>query len=308
VAKEKRARSLRLIVHGGSACDPLLREAVLALRERGHDVGVRVTWEGGDASRYASEAAAADIDVIAACGGDGSVNEVVRGIMEAGEGTRSALAVIPMGTANDFAVGCSIPVGDVMAALDIAAGRPPTPIDVGRVNGHYFINAASAGFGAEVTANTPKEIKRTLGGAAYTVMGLVTALRMSPYDARITAPGLDLSGEIVFLTVANGPQTGGGFRVAPEAQLDDGLLDLLVVHDFELLRTGELLSEIQQIEPGDQEYVHYHQVETLTLEVDKPIPMNLDGEPVLDQTFRFSILPKRLRMILPPAAIERAAE
>jgi lipid kinase YegS len=309
VARDRRARSLRLIVHGGSACDPLLKDAVEALRGRGHEVGVRVTWEGGDAARSAREAVAEGIDVIAACGGDGTVNEVVRGLLESAEGTvaalRSALAVVPLGTANDFAAGCRIPAGDVAAALEIAATQPATPIDVGQVNGRYFINAASAGFGAEVTASTPKEIKRTLGGAAYTVMGLVTALRMTPYDARITAPGLDLSGEIVFLTVANGPQTGGGFRVAPEAQLDDGRLDLLVVRDFELLRTGELLSEIQQIETGDREYVHYHQVESLIFEVDRPIPMNLDGEPFTDQSFRFSVLPKRLPMILPPDALPK---
>jgi lipid kinase YegS len=310
LAEDRRARSRRLIVHGGSACDPLLREAIEALRERGHDVSVRVTWEGGDAARCAQEAASEGIDVVAAGGGDGTVNEVVRGVMEAGEGSggalRSALAVVPLGTANDFAVGCGVPVGDIAAALKIAATHPATPIDVGRVNDRYFINAASAGFGAEVTANTPKEVKRTLGGAAYTIMGLVTALRMAPYPARITAPGLDLAGEIVFLTVANGPQTGGGFRVAPQAQLDDGRLDLLVVRDFELLRTGELISEIQQLETGDQEYVHYHQVESLTFEVDRPIPMNLDGEPFTDQSFRFSILPKRLPVILPPAALERA--
>ena len=100
-----------------------------------------------------------------------------------------ALAVIPYGTANDFATGMGIAKGDPFEALQSAVNRSVTPIDVGRVHDRYFVNVASGGFGAEVTANTPPELKKALGSAAYSLMGLITAAKMNPCERRYKAPG-----------------------------------------------------------------------------------------------------------------------
>ena len=144
--------SLRLIVNGKAAADPTLRAAVSELRESGQAAEVRATWEGGDAGRFASEAVNDGVDVIIAAGGDGTVNEVAAGMLSVQVPSPSALAVVPYGTANDFATGIGIPKGDPLAALQLAATGDATPIDIGRVNGRIFVNVTSGGFGAEVTA------------------------------------------------------------------------------------------------------------------------------------------------------------
>ena len=104
---------MRLIINGKSAGDPALRSAVKEIRKAGHPLDVRVTWEGGDAARYAAEATQEGIDVVIAGGGDGTVNEVAGGVLSVGEHGQinTAIAVAPYGTANDFAAGCGIPIG-----------------------------------------------------------------------------------------------------------------------------------------------------------------------------------------------------
>lgn len=296
---------MRLIINGKSAGDPALRSAVGQLRESGHQLDVRVTWEGGDAARYAAEATRDGIDVVIAGGGDGTVNEVVGGVLstEEQEQLNTAIAVVPYGTANDFAAGCGIPIGDPLAALKLAAAGAAVPIDVGRANDSYFVNVASGGFGAEVTVNTPPDLKKALGGAAYSLMGVVTAAKATPHPGRATLPdGTSQSGDVLVMTAANGRQCGGGQQVAPRAYLNDGLLDFLIVHDIDIQSFGQVLRELMTLGDESNELVSYLQLPTLKLEFDDPFQVNLDGEPVRTNVYEFSVIPKAIRFVLPPEA------
>ena len=118
------------------------------MRERGHEVAVSVTWETGDAARFAADAARRSCETIVAAGGDGTINEVVAGLAEAGLPARSAVGVLPMGTANDFAHGCGLASGDLTRSLIEIAEGTPVAIDVGRANGRGSLSmlqrAASA--------------------------------------------------------------------------------------------------------------------------------------------------------------------
>ena len=116
-----------------------------------------MTRKEGDARRFAAEAGGADL--LIAAGGDGTLNEVVHGLMDLSKAARPALGVVPLGTANDFAAGCGIP-RDPEQALALCLEGQRVPIDVGKANEHWFLNAASVGFGAAVTATTPPELKR----------------------------------------------------------------------------------------------------------------------------------------------------
>jgi lipid kinase YegS len=295
-------RSLRLVVNGKAAADPALRAAVGQLRDQGVSLEVRVTWEAGDAARYAAEAVEKEVDVVVAAGGDGTVNEVVNGIVSAAPSPDVAVGVVPFGTANDFATGCGIPIGDPLAALTLAAEGEPKPIDVGKVNDRYFINVASGGFGARVTAETPTGMKKVLGGAAYSLMGLVTAAKMTPYRGKLVTPDGEETGAIILMAVGNGRLAGGGYEVAPKARLDDGLLDAMAVLDVEVHEFGTVLSELMNLGAEQNRYVVYRQMKTFRIEADQPVHMNLDGEPVLESTYSFDVLPKRLAFILPPSA------
>ncbi len=298
----RQLRSLCLIVNGKAAADFALREAIGEMRKRGHRLEVRVTYEGGDAARLAAEAAEREVDVVAAAGGDGTVSEVVHGIVSQGNTGRTAVAVIPYGTANDFATCCGIHRGDPLGALELAAGGDIHAIDVGRVNDQHFINVASGGFGAWVTAETPSTWKKALGGAAYSLMGLIKASQMTPYEGTlITADGEERH-SLLLMAVGNGRLAGGGYSVTPRALLNDGLLDVMAVLDVDKTHLPTLLNELVNIGSPENQYVIYRQIDKFRIESDQPLHVNLDGEPLLGRTYDFEVLPRRLRFVLPPAA------
>src|SRR5262245_13108267 len=222
----------RLVLHGKQAQNPAVRAAVAAERAAGHHVEVRVTWEGGDGARLAAEASRIGVERVAAGGGDGTINEVVAGLLSARNEANSgpALAVIPLGTANDFAHACHIPL-DPAGALHLATTAKPRQIDVGRVAGRPFINMATGGFGTEITVETRPELKKALHGAAYLVTGLAHLAELRPVKASFTGPGFSWSGELLVLAVGNGRQAGGGHILCPDALIDDGLFDLTILPD-----------------------------------------------------------------------------
>ena len=157
-----------LILHGKQALNEDVRAAVLARREQGWELAVRVTWEGGDAQRLVNEALDGGYTHIIAGGGDGTLRDVAEAMAQAG--TDASLVLMPLGTANDFARAAGVPLqpDQALALLDV----PARAIDLGRVGGQVFLNMATGGFGSQVTANTSEELKKVLGGAAYLFTGL----------------------------------------------------------------------------------------------------------------------------------------
>src|SRR5688500_6890146 len=125
----KSTKDIALILHGARADQSPVRHLVEWVREKGHNVRVRVTWEKGDGEALAREAAAAGADVVIAVGGDGTVNEVINGL----EGSDVAFGIVPIGTANDFAKQAGIPL-DVDHAMDVILQRDPVRIDTATLN------------------------------------------------------------------------------------------------------------------------------------------------------------------------------
>src|ERR1043165_8037850 len=204
------SKMVRLILNGKVAANEALRVAVARQRAAGHRIEVRVTWEKGDARRFVSEGG--EVDLVIAAGGDGTLNEVVHGLMDLSETLRPVLGIVPLGTANDFATGCGIP-RDPGRALALCLRGEAVPIDVGKANDHWFINAASSGFGAEITATTSPELKRLLGPAAYAVMGAILAINLHQFKGKLVLPDREIIGGGPVAIVGNGRQTGGGIQV-----------------------------------------------------------------------------------------------
>src|SRR4026209_1232580 len=159
MATKARNRKVQLILNGKVAANDALRNAIAQQRAAGHRIKVRVTRKTGDARRFAEEAGEADL--LIAAGGGGTRNELVHDLMDLSKPARPALGVVPLGTANDFATGCGIP-RDPEEALVLCMKDEAVPIDVGKANERWFLNAASAGFGARVTATTSADLKRLL--------------------------------------------------------------------------------------------------------------------------------------------------
>jgi len=214
------------------------------------------------------------------------------------EGSRPILGIVPLGTANDFAFGCDIP-RDPAKALALCMKGEAATIDVGKANDRWFINAASSGFGAEITATTSPELKRLLGPAAYTLMGAILAINLHHYQGRLILPDREITGTGPVAIVGNGRQTGGGLQVAPRACIDDGLLDVLVVRHISPTALLAAARELQQL-PSDGEYISYWQTPWLEVHPEEPLPVNLDGEPLSFTTVRYEVVPKAIQLIVPP--------
>src|SRR5205809_1796672 len=204
-----RSRNVQLILNGKAAGNDALQTAVERQRAAGHSIEVRVTLEKGDARRFVAEAG--EVYLLIAAGGDGTLNEVVHGLMDLSTVARPALGVVPLGTANDFAIGCGIP-GDAEQALTLCFEGREVPVDVGKANEHWFLNAASIGFGAEITATTPPELKNLLGPAAYGVMGAILAMNVHHYRGRLTLPDCEIAGSAPVAIVGNARPAGGGVQ------------------------------------------------------------------------------------------------
>jgi len=299
-------RHLRLILNGKSANRPDIRGAVAALRKDGHRVSVRVTWEGGDAARFAAEAVTGSghdpIDVVVAGGGDGTLNEVASGLLQAGRPADEtpALGVLPLGTANDFATGLGLDPADVPGCLHIAATGGLSPLDVGMVNGRPFINMATGGFGATVTTQTDPALKRLVGGAAYLFTGLQRFSELSASEGHIEAEGFSWSGQFLALAVGNGRQAGGGAVLCPAARIEDGLLDLTIIPSPARDEIGPLLSSLFEngLRSLEQRAVTA-QIRRMRLQTQAEIQMNLDGEPIRGQTMDVCVEEARLRIVRP---------
>jgi len=282
------------VLHGARAELPGLRHLVDWVRAKGHTVRVRVTWEPGDGAMFAREAIEAGVDTIVACGGDGTVNEVVNGI----EGTTVALGIIPAGTANDFARQVGIP-DDPSAAMDVVLRRKPVIIDTADMNGRRFLNVSSGGVGAEATAETPADAKASLGPVAYFISGLRKLAALEPRRALFEAPGLRLEDEFLLFAVGNARATGGGSLVTPRASVRDGLLDACIVSAMPRKEFAKLVLRVKRGEHLESDGVRYLQVPWFRITSAEPMTVNVDGESTEVAQAHYEARPRNLLIHLP---------
>lgn len=290
---------IRIILHGKAASDARLRTAVGVLREDSQTVEVRVTWEPGDAARLTGEAVVdagrGKINCIVAGGGDGTINEVFAAAHAAGLPEGCSLGIIPLGTANDFSHSAGVPTGDIAAALRIAASAPPRLIDVGLLNGRLFANLVSGGFGSRVTVETDPKLKRRFGGLAYAMTGISHFAELSENQGLFRADGFSWQGHFLALAIGNGRQAGGGIPLCPDALIDDGLLDLMILPAMDHAARREAFSHLlregasgirAQLITTRSSWIEYESMHDLNV--------NLDGEPTVLKRFRAECRPRAL--------------
>ncbi|HZH43306.1 MAG TPA: lipid kinase YegS [Lysobacter sp.] len=300
----------RLILNGKAATDEAVRAAVAAMRAQ-VELEVRLTWERGDGARYAREALDDGVATLIAGGGDGTFSEVAATLAERDEAADAlpSLALLPLGTANDFATAAALPLTPE-PALELARTQPPQPIDLLRIEAEdadgttrvdWCANLASGGFGTQVTVETDEALKKLLGGLAYVITGIARLGQVEPVRARLRGADFDWSGAFIALALGNGRQAGGGQLLCPDAVIDDGRLDLTLVPELEgefattvrtLLTEGRHAALERVAERAQLPWVH--------IEAEAPLTLNLDGEPLTATRFRVVCVPRRLRMHLPP--------
>jgi diacylglycerol kinase (ATP) len=271
-----------LLVHnptaGGGRAGRLVAQVAERLRADGVETEQHQTRSLEDA-RLAACQAARSFDAIVAVGGDGTVGACAAGLADAAAPVRAALGVVPAGGGNDAARSLGLPAGDPLAAAGMLAGLRRRPADLATVAGRAYLNVAGAGFDSEVNrvanqrlgwaGNRPRYVGAVL---AELVVGRVATFELA-LDGRPTR----LRGWLV--AVANGPSYGGGMKVAPHASLDDGLLDVVVIHEIgklEFLRTFPKVFSGRHVE---HPAVAVHRAARVDLDADRTLVVYADGEP-----------------------------
>ena len=235
-------------------------------------------------------------DVLVVGGGDGTVSCAAARVA----GTRTVLVVLPLGTANDFARTLEIPT-DVEAAVRAVLAGEVVDVDLGRVNGHAFVNVASLGLSVAVTQRLTPSLKRRLGPVAYPVATLAAFRGHRGFSARLELDGhetLELD-DLLQVAVGNGRHYGGGNTVAPNASLDDHLLD---VYAIERGRLADHVSIARLLRSG--RFVEHERVRHLTTRrvrviTDETLPVNLDGEIATTTPAEFTVERNAVRVAAP---------
>ncbi|MEJ2289834.1 MAG: diacylglycerol kinase family lipid kinase [Deinococcales bacterium] len=266
------------------------------LRSLGHDLDVVFTEAPGHATELAAGVLAGGRGRLVVAGGDGTVCEAAEGVVRAGGGE---LAILPLGTGNDGARTLGIPL-DLEAAARTAADGVARSVDLIRVGDRMVLNAIGIGLTADINHRAAR-IKWMRGIAVYLATAAVSLVRFRAPRVTVQIDGRAISSTMTILAVHNGPTTGGGFRLTPDAVPDDGLLDMTLVPDVPLSgRVQRLIGALRGTLHTMDGSVAL-QAPVLELHHDEQLPIHLDGnqwylEPPVS---RFEIVPKALKVVVP---------
>jgi diacylglycerol kinase (ATP) len=265
----------------------------------GKNVTLAPTQCAGDATRLASEGAAAGYDVIVGAGGDGTINEVVNGLRLGG----ATLGVIPLGTANVFARELGIPLDFEGAWRVLETGKERT-IDLGAAEfdgqRRFFMQLAGIGLDARAVRGVSWKLKKRIGPLSY-IWAALQAIHDQPADIEVHTSENGFTARGALVLVGNGRLYGGSFRVFPGAELDDGLLDVCVFERpgyFHALRHGLGILSATHIGFAGVKYFRSAHFTCRSASVN---PVELDGEDAGNTTVEFRVAPKALRVIVPAA-------
>jgi YegS/Rv2252/BmrU family lipid kinase len=235
--------------------------------------------------------------LLVVAGGDGTVHEAVNGWLEAGGGT--PFAVVPVGTGNDFVKMIAVS-HDWREACWRAVRRETRWVDVGRCNDYYFANGLGIGFDAQVALEA-NGIDWIRGNAVYGLaLAKILVLKHARPRVRVSHDGEQLETDITLLTVNNGKVEGGAFVMAPDAEIDDGLFDVVVAKGMGRLGILGLLPQVLKGEHMTNPKVLKFRTGRLTVESDTPLPVHADGELTYTGATKLEIevLPKRLQVVV----------
>ena len=269
------------------------------------DAEVYITRATRDATRFVAERcrqSEGEALRFYACGGDGTLNEVVSGVMESGA-QEVAVGCLPYGSGNDYIKNWpSVDFTNIKALVE----APSVKVDVIRLGDRYCVNVLNYGFEAEV-CRTMSRVRRwpLLGGRMAYVTGIVHCLLHARHNpCRILVDGeLWQEGDMLLGSAACGRYVGGGYMCAPRAVLDDGLLEALCINSVSIPRFAKLIGFYQRGEhldcPEMADIVHYRRGHRVCFEADREFSIVVDGELIAGNRFEAECLPKALNFIIP---------
>jgi YegS/Rv2252/BmrU family lipid kinase len=242
-------------------------------------------WRGTEYPDHAAEIAAqaTRYDTVVALGGDGTVHEVVNGLMQISPEQRPKLGVVPIGSGNDFAYAAGVPLDNAQEAVRRAFIGAPRAVDVGLIKdgtgrSEYFDNTVGLGFDGAINIRS-RAINYLYGFPMYlTAVIQSIILNFEAPRLKVQYDGGTLDQNIMMMTVGNGPREGGGFMTTPMSKLDDGIFDFLYIHQLSRLRLLQLLPKVMNATHVGEPDVTIQQTTQLVIDSDRALPIHIDGE------------------------------
>ncbi len=275
------------------------QDVLARLQDAGWSGETRLTEGAGDATRLARAAAEGGADLVVAYGGDGTVHETAAGVV----GTGCTLAVLPGGSGNDFAVG--VGCRDLERGLGTILQGRPRAVDAWSLDGAPFFNSLGL-LASGLVSGRAARLWRPLAGWRYRVAALGTLLgyRGQPVTWRLeSAAGTsELDGSWLLAEICNGPLTGGGFRFAPDAAWDDGLIDACLIRPVHPLTALRLLPQASAGGRLEHPAILVRQAAQMEFVSDRPVAYHRDGEPGVLAAGRHTVrrLPQGLNVMMLP--------
>lgn len=293
---------LRIIINPSSGRETSLSDldnVLMYLSGSGNLTRSDILYTSGrfDATRFAQETKSDEYDAIVAVGGDGTVNEVVTGMMRGG--VDIPLAIYTSGTVNDFATINNLPQsGSDFARMLLNPSY--VKVDCGKVNDDYFLNVVAGGLMTDVAYRVRSDVKTVIGPAAYwlsAMKDLPSINRTLPI--KITADGKTYDENLIMFMISNTRSVGGFRGLMTKASLTDGVLDILAVRKMDPLDVVPLLGSLVVGEHINNDNVLYIQAEDILLESKEKVTLDIDGEEGPDLPARVTCIKKAINLIVP---------
>jgi len=246
------------------------------------------------ATELAARAAVDGAMIVAAAGGDGTLNEVANGVV----GTNALLGILPLGTGNDFARDLGLGT-DLSASVEALCFGAPRPIDLGKCNERWFLNIAGCGFDAIVAQRVNHGFRFLRGTAAYIAAVAQSLIGLRAAEMRLTLDEETIEVRALMCSVCNTTCYGGGMKIAPDAKIDDGWFDICIISDagrWEFLRT---FPRVYKGTHTTHPKVRIIRARNVTIKSDRPLPLLIDGEVLGTTPVAFTLFPHALRIMAP---------
>ncbi|MDE0154581.1 MAG: diacylglycerol kinase family lipid kinase [Gammaproteobacteria bacterium] len=289
-------------ISGKGHATGIAERAYTALTESGSQGQLTFTSASGDARRFAQEAVSDGIRFVIACGGDGTLHEVVNGIATVPDVT---LGVLPCGRGNDFAATVGVPLKPKAAIATLLSGAA-IRVDLGccyrqPATGSYFTTIATCGYDTEVSRRAAKGTPLFAGTASYAYAAVETLFYYEPAFVRLEGDFGVYEGPLLLAATGITSRYGGGFQILPNARIDDGLFDVCIIRPVSSLTVLRLLPALFWGGHVSHPAVSMHQTRTLRIETDTPMLLYADGEPMCETPATIEIIKEGLSVMAPQA-------
>ena len=261
---------------GQKRANRVLPDILLLFSQAGYDIHTVMTTGTGAATR-AAQSQGGDVDLVVCCGGDGTLNETITGLLRSG--AKTPLGYIPTGTTNDFAASLGLSHNPVQAAKDILEGEVHA-YDAGRFGERYFSYVASFGAFTRSSYIVPQNIKNALGHTAYVLGGISELSQIRPEHIRLEINGETVEDDFLFGAICNSTSVGGILTLDPkQVDMADGKLEVLLVRSpRSLLELTECIAAVQSQQYNNCEMITFRSASHIRVEADPTMDWSLDGE------------------------------